>query len=370
MKRANCILGGLLLVLIWGIGCEAPGSASGTSDGTDSTQVRRDSIPDGPEAQVKALTLQIQQQPQDYGLFQRRAEAYYELDSLSRARADIEQALKIYPEGPELHYWKGFLSYVTDDTIQALRSLREAQRLGTRNPEVPYQIGQIFFLQGKYSQSLDAYREAARLDPYDPQYIFAQGYWHEDQQQYDRAAQLYKQSLGIDSTYARALTRLHDLYLNHYESETEAMKYNAMLLRYAPGHPLGRFQNGNYHLRRALAYADGSESPEFRQHINDAVLSYTITVNNDPNFAEGWYNRGFCYFLGEGRLNEAISDFEQCIRVDSTHAPAHFMLGSISEKNGDYRSALEYYQQALRYKPQSDDFRQAVADMNDQLNRN
>lgn len=365
MSNQRLMLCALLGIIFWLGACreEAEPTEAPTTAPGDSTQVRADSVPADPAAQVRALTLQIEQQPKDYGLFQRRSGAYFQLDSLPQATADIERALKLYPEGPELHYWRGFLAYVQDDTAQAMQSLRKAESLGTKNPEVPYQMGQIFFLQKKYGRALEAYRKAAQLNPYDPQYIFAQGFLAEEQQQYDRAVQLYKQTLGMDSAYARSLTRLHDVYLDHYESEIEAMKYNEQLLRYRPRHPLGRFQQGNYHLRRALNYAGGSEAETFRRHINDAVLAYTITVNKDSSFAEAWYNRGFCYFLGEGRMNEAIRDFERCLAIDSTYAPASFMLGSIAEKNGDYRSALAYYQQALALKPESRDFRQAVEEV-------
>ena len=338
-----------------------------TASAQEPSSSAQDTVANDPETQLRALNLQIDNQSNDYGLFQRRSEIYFELDSLSKALIDIDRALKLYAEGPELHYWKGFLLYVEDDTAASLHSLRKAQSLGSKNPEIPYQIGQIFFLQQKYAPALVAYRQAAQLNPYDPQYIFAQGYLAEAQNQFDQATTLYKQSLGIDSTFDRALTRLHDIYLEHYENETEAMKHNQALLRYKPGHPLGRFQEGNYHLRRALSYTDGSQQELFRQHINDAVLAYTITVNRDSNFAQAWYNRGFCYFLGEGRLNEAIRDFEKAIQKDSTQAPAYFMLGSIMEQNGDLSGALEYYQQALAIKPESRDFRKAVDELEKQI---
>jgi tetratricopeptide (TPR) repeat protein len=347
--------------------CQSGDSSSASA--ASETDSLRSSVPNGPLAQLKALNQQIAQQPKDYGLYQSRSEVYYQLDSLSQSVVDIERALELYPEGPELHYWRGFLAYVADDTALARRQLRQAERLGSRNPEVPYQLGQLFFLRQQYARAQQAYQQAVRLDPKDPQYRFAQGLLAEAQGQPERAVQFYQQALALDSSYAKALTQLHTLYLEHYESEVEAMRYTRQLLRQQPSHPLGRFQEGNYHLKRALRYADGSQEARFRRHINEAVLAYTITVNKDPNFVEAWYNRGFCYFMGEGRINEAIRDFRKAAAVDSTHAPAHFMLGSIAEKNGDLRSALERYELALRYKPDSEDFRQAVQEVRQQLAR-
>lgn len=348
-------------------GCTPQDNTASSQVPADSTATRHDSVPRTPETLLNALNLQIEQKPQDYALYQQRSEVYFQLDSLPQAVADIEEAIRRYPTGPDLRYWRGFLAYVMNDTAQAMRSLRKADSLGTKNPEVPYQMGQIYFLQQKYGLAMDAYRRAARLDAYDPQYIFAQGLLEEERGQIGEAVKLYKQSLGIDSAFAKSLTRLYDLYLGHYESQAEALKYNDILLRYSPGHPLGRFQRGNYHLNRAIAFSGGKLEAQFREQLNEAVVSYTIAVNNDSSYAEAFYNRGFCYFLGEQRMNEAIADFEQAAALDSSYAPPRFMLGSIYERNGDLRTALRYYEQALALKPKSEDFREAVQEVQQKL---
>jgi tetratricopeptide (TPR) repeat protein len=316
---------------------------------------------------LNALTLQIKQSPKDYALYQQRSELYFQMDSLPQAMADIEAALKRYPQGPELHYWRGFLAYVNNDTALAMKALRAADSLGTNNPEVPYQMGQIFFLQKRYNRALDAYQRAARLDAHDPQYLFAQGLLEETRGRYQEAVTLYRQSLGIDSAFAKSLTRLYDVYLSHFGSQEEALKYNDILLRYSPGHPLGRFQLGSYHLDRALAFSGGRFDEQLRKHINEAVLSFTIAVNGDSTFAKAYYNRGFCYFLGGERMNEALADFQQAAALDSSYAQPRFMLGSIYERNGDLKTALTYYEEALAIAPDSRDFKKTVREVKEKL---
>jgi len=354
-----------ILVLLGLMACQE--DATTPNEQTPSALAPIDTVAETPEAQLAMLNRQLQKEDKDYGLYQQRSEAYFLLDSLDLAVADIEKAIQLYEEGPELHYWRGFLAYVQDDTALAMKELRVAEGLGSQSPEVPYQIGQIFFLQKKYPQAMEAYKTAARKDAYDPQYIFAQGFLEESRGAFDKAVQLYKQSLGIDSSFAKSLTRLHDVYLEEYESEEEAMKYVDILLRYNPTHPMGRYQQGNYHLRRALSYQDPEFDALFKQHLNDAVLSYTIAVNKDPQFSAAYYSRGFTFVLGEGRIEEALLDFRRTLELDSTHAQAHFMMGSVLEKNGDYAGARDAYAQASRYKPESVPFRQAVADMEERL---
>ncbi len=347
--------------------CQSPTDEGSRSGAAESRATRVDSVPQTPEVMLNALNLQIEQKPQDYALYQQRSELYFQMDSMEKAVSDIEEAIRRYPTGPDLRYWRGFLAYVMDDTAQAMRSLRKADSLGTKNPEVPYQMGQIYFLQGKYGLAMEAYKRAARLNAYDPQYIFAQGLLEESQGRYGEAAKLYKQSLGIDSAFAKSLTRLYDLYLDHYQSQEEALKYNDILMRYSPGHPLGRYQRGIYHLNRALALNDGRFEESFRTHLNEAVLSFTVAVNNDSSFAKAYYHRGLSYFLGEGRMNEALADFEQAAALDSSYAKPHFMLGSIYERNGDLTTALRYYERASALMPASRSFRKAVQEVRQKL---
>lgn len=291
------ILWGLLSLVIWS-GCQPDPQADTEATATADTTL---SVPNTPEALVRAIGLQIKDNPEDYSLYEERAIQYYQLDSFAQSEADIEQAIRLYRDGPDLHYWKGFLAYVQGDTVQARISYQTAIGLGSRNPEAQYQLGQIDFLQGRYAPALDNYKGAAKIAPADPQYVFAQGFLEGSRGRYDQAATLYQQALAIDSTHDKTLAQLHDLYFMHYENEEAAMRYNAQLLRNHPGHAYGRFQEGNYYLREALNIMGMNQISTFEAFVNQAVSAYSITVNRDPNLAQAWYNRGYCYFLGNGR---------------------------------------------------------------------
>ncbi|MEO1451900.1 MAG: tetratricopeptide repeat protein, partial [Bacteroidota bacterium] len=214
----------------------------------------------------------------------------------------------------------------------------------------------------------DNYQAAAKIAPADPQYVFAQGFLEASRGRYPQATTLYLESLKIDSTFDKSLAQLHDLYLTHYENEEEAMQFNARLLRNHPGHALGRFQEGNYYLREALNIMGMNQLKAFENYVNEAVSAYSIAVNRDPNLTQAWYNRGYCYFLGNGREGAAVEDFEKCLELDPDYAPAHFMIGSIFEKNGDLQTALKRYENAAQLDPGSKDYRKAVKEVRAQLN--
>ncbi|MEO1385003.1 MAG: tetratricopeptide repeat protein, partial [Bacteroidota bacterium] len=89
--------------------------------------------------------------------------------------------------------------------------------------------------------------------------------------------------------------------------------------------------------------------------------------NRDPQYALARYFRGYAYFLAEQRVDLAIADMEEALELDPTMGSAHFVLGSIYEYNGDLQSAKNYYEQAVKYQPDSKDFQQALREVQAQL---
>ncbi|MEM7659153.1 MAG: tetratricopeptide repeat protein [Bacteroidota bacterium] len=354
---------GLLGIMVFALAC---GTSTPAETDAEETTAR---VENTPEALLSAYTQQIAQSPKDYSLWESRSQVYFELDSLDQAIADIDQAISLYPTGPELRYWRGFLAYVINDTAKAREELELATGLGTQNPEVFYQLGQIYFLQKRYDEAKAEYEQAAKLSIKDPTYQFALGFLEESRRKHSKAVEYYLEALRIDSTFDKALLRLHDVYLTAYENEAEAMKYNDQLLRNQTLHPLGQYNQGSYHLRKALAVMSESGLPFFQEQVNEAVTAFTLTVNRDPNFVQAWYNRGYCYWLGDGKEEQAIQDFQTVVELDSTQAQAHFMLGSIFEKNGDLATAYTHYAAASRHQPESRDFRIAAEEVSQKIGR-
>lgn len=354
--------------IIWGVisllllnSCEK----TSTENPTQKQLARPDSITD--VLRIAALTKQIETNREDYALYRDRSELYYQLDSLDRAVKDIETAISLYRTGPDLYYWRGFLAFASGDSAQARSAYQQAIDLGTQNSEAYYQLGQLAFFNREYVEAQQLYARAAEFSPREPIYIFAQGFLLESQKDYKGATKKYLDALALDSTFAKPLTRLHDLYLDYYENEGVAMKYNAQLLRNQSLHPLGRYQLGNYHLRRALRAKNSENQPLFEEQINLAVENYTLSINKDPQYALSRYFRGYAYFQGAQRIDLAIVDMEAALQIDPKLASAHFVLGSIYEFNGDLQSAKNYYERAVQYQPDSRDFQQALREVTAQL---
>ncbi|TAE51678.1 MAG: tetratricopeptide repeat protein [Bacteroidetes bacterium] len=353
-----------LFVLLCALSCLLTACQTPQKPGTESSAIP-DSLDQSPAAQIRSLNRQLEINPRDYTLYQQRSEQYYNSDSIEKALADAEMALSLFPNSPDLKYWKGFLAFTQNDSAEAMIQYREAIRLGTKDPEVYYQMGQIFFLQKKYEAALASYQKAVELNDHEPLYWFAQGFLEEQRLQKPAAIKRYMRALELDSLHTKTLLQLYDLYLTGYENEEMATRYLDRLLRNQPLHPLGRYYSGTAHLRKALGLS--RDTPRYREEVNEAVSDFTISVSRDPGFADAWYSRGYCYFMGENRLDEAIGDFRKVLEINPQYAQAHFMLGSIFEYNKDLQTALFHYRKAVEYKPESEDFALAVKELEAQL---
>ncbi|HEX6751433.1 MAG TPA: BTAD domain-containing putative transcriptional regulator [Longimicrobium sp.] len=82
------------------------------------------------------------------------------------------------------------------------------------------------------------------------------------------------------------------------------------------------------------------------RHGSEAVQRFTRITVNDPSMLDGWFGKGEAVFHFEGMLGgrpeDALSAFEQVVRMDSTYSPVYEHLSEIAIRLGDRERAERY----------------------------
>ena len=78
-----------------------------------------------------------------------------------------------------------------------------------------------------------------------------------------------------------------------------------------------------------------------------AVPYFEKAAETDPNYAEAWYQAGYCYGV-LNKHNDALRASKQAAKLRPEWAPAFVNIGASSYALGQYKEAVDAYRQAIK----------------------
>jgi Tfp pilus assembly protein PilF len=150
-----------------------------------------------------------------------------------------------------------------------------------------------------------------------------------------------------------------------YEKPVRLLKGTKIDMRYVydnsvenvsnPNQPPVRVKSGNRasdemaHLwLQVLPVEPQTNGVDSREVLLEAVARRTL--ENDPADFEAHYNLA-AMLMGEGRTREAITQYEEAVKIRPEHAVANNALGAALMAKGDAQSAVPYFERALKVRP-------------------
>ena len=91
-----------------------------------------------------------------------------------------------------------------------------------------------------------------------------------------------------------------------------------------------------------------------RDDYTRALPYFERAVDADPDYAEAWYQTGFCYGM-LGRHSDALKASKQVIRLRPEWPASYVNMGAAYFALGQYKEAAESYRQAIRLEPYNAD---------------
>ena len=96
----------------------------------------------------------------------------------------------------------------------------------------------------------------------------------------------------------------------------------------------------------------GYELTNIPGRLNDAIAQFEEALRLKPDYAEAHDNLGFALEKVPGRMNDAIDQFREALRLKPEDAEAHYNLGyALEVLPGLLNAAIAQYEEALRLKP-------------------
>jgi tetratricopeptide (TPR) repeat protein len=120
------------------------------------------------------------------------------------------------------------------------------------------------------------------------------------------------------------------------------------LLRQDPENPLR-------HDAVAALYLDAGR-------LDQAIAEFRESLRLNPQSAPTRYNLGFA-LSSSGRRDEAIEAFQEALRIDPDYAQAHNNLGALLQIAGQPDAALEHYRRAAALRPDNVEARANLAQL-------
>lgn len=105
-----------------------------------------------------------------------------------------------------------------------------------------------------------------------------------------------------------------------------------------------------------------------RDEYARAVPFFEKAVEIDPNYAESWYQAGFCYGM-LGRHADALKASRQAAKLRPEWAETHVNIGASSFALGQYKEAADAYRQATKIDDGNADSQYALGLSLNKLNR-
>lgn len=105
-----------------------------------------------------------------------------------------------------------------------------------------------------------------------------------------------------------------------------------------------------------------------RDDYERALPFFERATEMDPNYAEAWYQAGFCFGI-LGRHTEALRASKQAAKLRPEWAETHINIGASSFALNDFKTAAEAYKQAIKLDDVNPDTQYALGLSLNRLNR-
>ena len=209
-------------------------------------------------------------------------------------------------------------------------------------------LGEAYYRQENYPEALGEFLKSETIYPGDPFLQYDMGLTYMAMKKMDLAIKHFKKAIEIKPDYAPALNSLGTAYLNKKEWDTAIRYFKEVTenLLYATPHFALSNLGWAYYNKKEYAFAE---------------KFYLKALEIDPKFINALAGLGKTY-TAMGRGSEAVATLEKAVKDYPRLGQLYLELARAYTLSDEYKKALDAYEKAVEFAPDSALARKAEAE--------
>lgn len=200
--------------------------------------------------------------PNDETAHLKMAKLFFYTEDYPKAFAEINTVLRGNVYNEEAYFLKGMCYKGMKDTNKAISSFQTAVQTNPNMAEAHLQLALLYEAR-RDALALNYYENAYRADSSDLEPLYGQGMFWQNQEKYSEAKKVFQRIISIDRTFPRSY----------------------------------------YNIGWMLLQEDSTDK---------AARFFSMAIQEKPDYAEAYYNRGLCYEI-QGDFKKAAIDYDQAL---------------------------------------------------------
>lgn len=288
--------------------------------------------------ELKAVNAELLANPNDAGLYDKRAKVYLTLKQLEEAVNDSKRAIRM--DSTKAAYYLTLVDvYFSQNNTRLSKDLLETTaKKFPDNIEALLKLAELYFLVQRYQEGIDFVNKALRINENLAKAYYIKGSIYRESGDTSRAISSLETAVEQDNKYVDAFYDLGIIFAAR--RNPIALEYYTNALRIDPN-------NKNALYARAKLFQDLGKTEE-------AIAAYSKILETDKTCDNCYYNLGALYLEVKKDPKKALEQFTRAIEVNPNYVEAYFARGYTYSKLKDKESAKADYNMCLKIQPNYD----------------
>jgi tetratricopeptide (TPR) repeat protein len=286
------------------------------------------------KAGVEDVSLKIQENPKNPALYFERGEKYFALDIIERAEIDFKDACTLDSTNANYFFMQARCNYALNRSVLAAKNYEKAIALSPNFMDAKIKLADLYYITKEHEKSINLANSVLALDKTKAYAYHIRAMNYKDVGDTAKAIINFQKAIELDN--------------NDFDSHIILAKIllaqnNKLALEYINAAISIRPNDEDAFFARATFWQN-------QRQFKMALADYKKVIDKNINYYQCYYNVGYINFE-TNYLNEAIHNFDICVRMMNDYLPAYYMRGLCYEMLKDKPNAKLNYEFVLKYSP-------------------